>query len=401
MTAQVDEVSPPEAPSFVQWLRDNLFDGWFNSILTILSLAALYFVVVGSVRWVFFGADWSPVTDNLLLYLVGQYTRPELWRIGVSLLILSALFGVSWGIWRQMMRSFAITLMTAYLFFAVIPATGTSYTLMIRGALLILAGLIFAGYLIGRTGRISPRVLLIAWVVSLLVSFLLVRGLGPQSFLPRVQINLWGGLIVTVILAIGGIGISFPIGVLLALGRRSELPVVSLFSTAFIEIIRGVPLITILFMGSLIVPLFLPLGMRVDLILRALVGMIIFSAAYVAENVRGGLQAIPEGQFEAAYAVGLNNAQTTGLIVLPQALRKVIPAIVGQFISLFKDTTLAAGIGVIELLQIGRSILQGNPEYIDNQFEVYLFIALLFWVFSYSMSITSQRLEARLGIGES
>lgn len=400
MTTRIDEIGPPQAPGALQWLRENLFDGWWNTVLTLISLAVLYIVVVGSVRWVFFSADWTPVTSHLLLYLVGQYTRPELWRVGACLLLLSLLFGVSWGVWRDMMRTFAATLAAALLFLVVIPSPAASYNLTVRGVLLASVGLILLGFLIGRSGRIRPRPLMIAWTVSLLVSFLLLRGLGPVGLLPRVQINLWGGLIVTVILAVGGIGISFPIGVLLALGRRSELPVVSVFSTAFIELIRGVPLITILFMGSLIVPLFLPLGMRVDLLVRALVGMIIFSAAYVAENVRGGLQAIPNGQFEAAYAVGLNNFQTTLFIVLPQALRKVIPAIVGQFISLFKDTTLAAGIGVLELLQIGRSILQGTPEYIDNQFEVYVFIAVIFWVFSYSMSITSQRLETRLGVGE-
>jgi general L-amino acid transport system permease protein len=133
--------------------------------------------------------------------------------------------------------------------------------------------------------------------------------------------------------------------------------------------------------------------------LRALVGMVVFSAAYTAENVRGGLQAIPAGQYEAAHALGLSNTHTTLLIVLPQALRKVIPAIVGQFISLFKDTTLASGVAVLELLSIGRSILQGNPEYIGRQAEVYFFIAAIFWVFSYSMSVASRRLEVRLGVG--
>jgi general L-amino acid transport system permease protein len=163
--------------------------------------------------------------------------------------------------------------------------------------------------------------------------------------------------------------------------------------------VRGVPLISILFLFSLIVPLFLPANVRFDRMLRALVGMIAFSAAYTAENVRGGLQAIPPGQYEAAHSVGLNNFQTTALIVLPQALRKVIPAIVGQFISLFKDTTLAAGVAVLEILSIGRSILQGNPEYIGLQTEVYLFIAAIFWIFSYSMSETSRRIEVRLGVG--
>jgi general L-amino acid transport system permease protein len=233
------------------------------------------------------------------------------------------------------------------------------------------------------------------------VGFFLLRGHAALPALERVEINLWGGLIVTAILAIGGILISFPFGVLLALGRRSTLPVVSAFSTAFIELIRGVPLISILFLFSLIVPLFLPANMRFDRMLRALVGMIVFSAAYTAENVRGGLQAIPSGQYEAAYAIGLRNLQITLLIVLPQALRKVIPAIVGQFISLFKDTTLASGVAVLEILSIGRSVLQGNPEYIGLQAEVFVFVAAIFWIFSYSMSVSSRRIETQLGVGQS
>ncbi len=159
-------------------------------------------------------------------------------------------------------------------------------------------------------------------------------------------------------------------------------------------------MISILFLFSIILPLFLPPQVQIDRLVRALIGMTIFSAAYTAENVRGGLAAVPQGQIEAARAVGLNNFQITILIQLPQALRMVIPPIVGQFISLFKDTTLAAGIAVLELLTVGRSILEGNPEYIGLQAEVYLFIAAVFWIFSYLMSYASQRLEVALGVGE-
>jgi general L-amino acid transport system permease protein len=188
--------------------------------------------------------------------------------------------------------------------------------------------------------------------------------------------------------------------VALALGRRSSLPVLSFFSTTFIEVVRGVPLIGILFLSSLILPLFLPPDVRIDRLLRALIGMTLFSAAYMAENVRGGLAAVPDGQVEAAKALGLSNFRITTLIVLPQALRTVIPPIVGQFISLFKDTTLASGVAVLELLSVGRSILQSTPEFIGLQMEVYLFIAAVFWIFSYLMSYASLRLEAALGVGK-
>jgi general L-amino acid transport system permease protein len=191
----------------------------------------------------------------------------------------------------------------------------------------------------------------------------------------------------------------FPIGVLLALGRRSSLPVVKVFCILFIETVRGVPLVTILFMFSIILPLFLPEGVRIDRVVRAMMGMTFFASAYMAENVRGGLQAIPYGQVEAAKAVGLNGFQTTALIVLPQALRLVIPTIVGQFIALFMDTTLAYIVGLTELLTIGRAVLQSNSDWLLLDMEVYLFVAVVFWVFTYSMSYASRRLEKALGVG--
>ncbi len=239
-----------------------------------------------------------------------------------------------------------------------------------------------------------------AWVVSLLLALVLLRGFQGSALLPAVALNLWGGLLVTMILAVGGIVLSFPIGVLLALGRRSSLPVVSLFSTVFIEVVRGVPLISILFLSSIILPLFLPQNIRIDLITRALIGMTLFQRGLHGGERARRIGCGPGGQVEAAKAVGLNNFQITTLIVLPQALRAVIPPIVGQFISLFKDTTLASGVSVLEFLAIGRSILQANPEYFGMQTEVYLFIAAVFWIFSYLMSYASLRLEVALGVGE-
>jgi general L-amino acid transport system permease protein len=200
-------------------------------------------------------------------------------------------------------------------------------------------------------------------------------------------------------LSLVSIVLSFPLGVLLALGRRSTLPIVHLFSVLYIELIRGVPLVTVLFMADIMLPLFLPEGLRVDRVMRAMAGFTLFSAAYIAENVRGGLQAIPEGQIEAARALGLNGFQTTFLIVLPQALRLVIPANVGQFISLFKDTSLVAIMGLLELLGIGKAVL-ANPAYMGLQREVYVFVALIYGIFSYAMSYASRRLEIALGIGE-
>jgi general L-amino acid transport system permease protein len=229
---------------------------------------------------------------------------------------------------------------------------------------------------------------------------ILLIGFANSQVIPSVATTLWGGLLVTFLLAAGGILISFPIGILLALGRRSSLPVVKAFSTIFIETIRGVPLITILFMFSIILALFLPAESRIDRLLRALMAVTVFSAAYTAENVRGGLQAVPTGQIEAAKAVGMNGFQTLLLIVLPQAIRAVLPAIVGQFISLFKDTTLVVIVGINDLLGIGRSIINSDPEFVQLQTEVYIFIAAIYWIFSYLMSLASRRLEAAVGVSK-
>jgi len=185
---------------------------------------------------------------------------------------------------------------------------------------------------------------------------------------------------------------------LLALGRRSNLPVVKGFSITFIETVRGVPLVTILFMFSFILSLLLPPEARIDRIVRALMAVTLFSAAYSAENIRGGLAAVPEGQIEAAKAVGMNGFQTMVFIVLPQAIRAVIPAIVGQFISLFKDTTLVVIVGINDFLGIGRTVIQSRPEFLQLQFEVYIFIAAIYMIFSYLMSVASRRLETTMGL---
>ena len=392
---------PPEPPGPITWMKKNLFSNWFNSLLTLLSIVIIYFAVVGSVTWTLKTADWRPVLGAPLLYLVGQYSREELWRPGLSLWLLTFLIGMSWGVWGRYVKAFAIFLAILLGFSAIVPLEAETMTLGVRIAFFVNPILIYLGYLLGRSRVIQSSHLVALWLfVSILIVLVILPGFVGSSLLPKVETTAWGGLMITLLLAVGGIVLSFPIGVLLALGRRSSLPVVKLFSILFIEIVRGVPLITILFMFSIILALFLPTESRIDRILRALIGMTVFSAAYMAENVRGGLQAIPPGQIEAAKAIGLNNFQTMVLIVLPQALRAVIPSIVGQFISLFKDTTLVVIVGINDLLGIGKSILSTDPEFVRLQAEVYFFIALIFWVFSYFMSYASSQLEKSLGVGE-
>jgi general L-amino acid transport system permease protein len=400
MTESPKIMRPPEPPGFKTWVRKNLFNSWFNSLLTIVLGVLIVWSIFSLLRWIFTTANWEPVLKFPFLYLVGQYPREQLWRVGLVLSIYSLLIGMSWRKWSGVMRVLALTYAGFFVVLAFWPVPIPILTTGIRVALLANLGIIAVGYLLGGNSKITPRALLIAWLISLFISLVLMYGTPFLGIINIVPTNLWGGLLVTLLLAIGGITISFPFGVMLALGRRSTLPIIRVICTIFIEAIRGVPLISILFLFSLILPLFLPTGIRLDRLIRALIGMTIFSAAYTAENVRGGLAAVPFGQTEAAKALGHSNFQITALIVLPQALRAVIPPIVGQFISLFKDTTLASGVAVLELLAVGRSILNSDPQYIGLQMEVYGFIAIVFWILSYMMSHASRRLESSLGVGE-
>lgn len=400
LTESKEVIRPPEPPGLRTWMRNNLFNSWFNGILTILLLGLIVWVIYAMIRWIFTIADWEPVLNFPILYLAGQYPREQLWRLGVVITVYALLIGMSWRKWSGIMRVLALTYAGFLLVLAFWPAPVPTLTLGTRAAFVANVGVMAFGYYLSGLQRIKPRTVLIAWLLSLLLTGILLFGTPFLGILEIVPLNLWGGLIVTLLLAIGGITLSFPIGVMLALGRRSSLPVIKGICTVFIEAIRGVPLISILFLFSLIIPLFLPTGIRLDRLIRALIGMTIFSAAYTAENVRGGLAAVPYGQTEAAKALGHSNFQITALIVMPQALRAVIPPIVGQFISLFKDTTLASGVAVLELLAVGRSIVNSDPEYIGLQMEVYGFIAVVFWILSYMMSHASRRLEAALGVGE-
>ena len=210
----------------------------------------------------------------------------------------------------------------------------------------------------------------------------------------------WVGMMLNLLLAVAGIGLSFPIGIGLALGRSSHLQVLKLLCIVLIETFRGVPLITLLFMSQVLVPLAFPENFPVNSLYRAAIVITLFSSAYMAENIRGGLQSLHLGQAEAARALGLPGWQTTLYISLPQAVRNVIPPIVGQFISLFKDTSLVYIIGMLDVVEISRAFIQGNPEFLADAKELFIFLALVFWVFTYNMSTVSRRVERHLGVGQ-
>jgi general L-amino acid transport system permease protein len=342
------ETPPVSDPGIVHWLKENLFSSIPNTILTLLSGYLLFVILRALIRFIFIEADWTVVTSNLTLFAIGQYPRDQAWRVSLSLGVVVVL-GIATAIfWRRSNR--------------------------LRQALTVL------------------------WLISPPVIWVILEGFTDSSILPEVRTGLWSGLLLTVMLTVVGIVASFPMGILLALGRRSDLPIIKLLCTAYIEIIRGVPLISILFMAQILLPLFL--GIEIDAVLRAMAGITLFSAAYVAEIVRGGLQAIPRGQVEAAQALGLNAPLITGLIVLPQALRIVIPTLVGQFISLFKDTSLVSIATLYDLMGITKLAINQSADFQSHAIEAYLFVAAIYFAFSYVISSAARRIEvvtARMG----
>jgi general L-amino acid transport system permease protein len=393
-----EAVGPPrEKPNAITWLRQNLFNTWYNALLTLVALALIFLLLRALLTWVIFRAEWEVIAANLRLFMVGAFPADQTWRAWLCVALAALLLGLSWGIWPGVVRGVAVAWGSGLLFLALLP-----FSLPNRLALLIGGGLVFGGLVLGRWAiargwlRIG-RWVAGSWLLLLVLVLLLLRGFG--LVLPVIPTNQWGGLLLTMILAIFSIVLSFPIGVLLAIGRRSKLPAFSLFCTAYIELIRGVPLITVLFLSQNVLPLFVPGGESIDVVARAVAGFTLFTAAYIAENVRGGLQAIPRGQEEAARALGLNPLLTMGMIVLPQALRIVIPSNVGQFISLFKDTSLVVvAFSLLDLLGVARVVVAQN-EFLGKHAEALAFAGLVYWLFAYSLTHVSRRLEAALGVG--
>jgi general L-amino acid transport system permease protein len=382
-------MKPPHRHAPLIWIKDNLFSTWYNALLTLLVLFVLYIVLKGVLTWVAAEAEWNVIPANLNLFMMGTFPRSQIWRIWMIVYTVALLSGFSAGIWKGLVFRFALAGGGAALVLAALPFEQAT-----RGRLMGAVALLVVFFLLGRSRKRLHWWGLGGWAASFPLTIILLRGFEQSSSLPAVLTANWGGLLLTLMLAVVGIIASFPLGVLLALGRRSSLPAVSFISTLYIEIVRGVPLVTILFTAQLMVPIFMP-DFRIDKIFRALIGLTLFSTAYMAENVRGGLQGVSKGQYEAAEALGLNYWQTMIYIILPQALRSVIPAIVGQFISLFKDTSLVAIIGLLDLLGIARSIL-ANPDWLGLQPEVYIFAAMVYFIFSYSMSYGSRRIEFAL-----
>ncbi|WP_210398294.1 amino acid ABC transporter permease [Motiliproteus sediminis] len=357
---KLPDLPPPASTTgVVGWLRTNLFSTPFYTLLTLVTLYVLYVTLVPAIQWAFIDADWLGdsrdactsggacwvfITARLDQFLYGFYPESEHWRVNTLYLMLVILIGAL--VWEKTPKK----------------------------------------------GWIAAFTLIIFPVIAY---FLLVGG----SFgLEHVETHKWGGLMLTLVLACVGIVASLPFGILLALGRRSHMPVVKSFCTVFIEVWRGVPLITVLFMASVMLPLFVSAEIEFDKLLRALIGITLFQSAYMAEVIRGGLQAIPKGQYEAADALGLSYWKKMGLIILPQALKIMIPGIVNTFIALFKDTSLVLIIGLFDLLAIVQAAL-ADPKWLGYSVEGYVFVAFAFWVFCFGMSRYSQHLERKLHTG--
>jgi general L-amino acid transport system permease protein len=362
---------PPVATTgILGWLRMNLFSNWINSLVSLFVLYILIQFIPWILNWTIFAADFkynfngAEITDRTMCsrvldpenggacwaiiyvrfyqFMYGFYPRDEVWRVNLSYIMLAV---------------------------AVVP-------------------LLFDKF------PFRKHFLKFTYVFPVIAFFLLNGGLGLES----VSTNKWGGLLVTLVLGCTGIALAFPLGIVLALGRRSNLPVISMMCTLFIEFIRGVPLITLLFFGMVMLPLFLPEGVNMDGLARVLVAVTLFQSAYMAEVIRGGLQAIPQGQYEAARSIGLSYWQMNMKVVLPQAIRISIPSIVNTSIGLFKDTTLVIIVGLLDLLGIGRGAL-ADTTWLGLAYEVYFFVSLVFFIFTFAMSRYSLYLEKKLKTG--
>ncbi len=352
---QAEQLKPPiTRVGVIGWLRANLFSSVFNSVLTIVTLYFLWKIVPAFVRWAFIdsswnttgaacraagGACWSIVAKNFRFIIFGFFPYESQWRPLVAMIILFILLVLSSNkrFWKKSL-----------------------------------------GY---------------TWLVGLISMGLLLK--GGLFGLSSVDSDKWSGLPLTLLLSVFGLTAAYPLGVALALGRQSKMPAIKSLCIVYIETIRGVPLISLLFMASVMFPLFLPEGITINNILRAQVAIILFTAAYIAEVVRGGLQAIGRGQYEAAESMGLNYSQKMRLIILPQALKVVIPPTVGILISAFKDTSLVVIIGLYDLLKTTQSTLS-DPRWMGFSIEAYIFIALIYFAGCFSMSSYSRRLEREL-----
>jgi len=417
-----EKAPPPSSVGVVGWARENLFDGWFNSILTVASLGAIFFVLSAILPWLFSptwngtslnecrdilasaggegghgGACWGVIRERWIQLIFGFYPAELYWRPILAFILL----GVSLSpiLFAGSVPGKLIWLSAVYPFvFPWLLWGGTIWAPF--GALL---GFVF-GYgayrllapVIGGLGALIAAIVVpIIWWLVLMGGFVSFMDANLGIGIEAVESRKFGGFMLSITIGVVAIACSLPLGVILALGRQSDLLIVKSLSVGFIEFIRGVPLITLLFVASTLLNIFLPPGTSFDIILRVLIMVTLFASAYMAEVVRGGLAALPKGQYEAADALGLDYWKSQRLIIMPQALKISIPGIVSTFIGVFKDTTLVSIIGLLDPLGLSQGI-RANAEWNGIVWEIYGFIAFMFFIFCFSMSRYSMYLERRL-----
>lgn len=434
--------APAGTKGIVHWMRSNLFSSPLNTLATLVALFLLYEIIPpfidftlisavwegngrevcatlkqGGVRpdgW--FGACWPYVGANLKLFIYGRYPVEEVWR--VNLVYIMFAIGAAGLLIPSLPYKFPNIVFMLGIFPVAAFVLLTGGHVALDGFLiadffmqpsfaafwidfLVLTG-IFSGiaYVLAKGTESDPMPKIRAVLVAMVILAAVMLVVSAPFGLSHVETDIWGGLLVTLVIAVTGIVASLPIGILLALGRRSQMPIVKLVSVIFIEFWRGVPLITVLFMSSVMLPLFLPEGTDFDKLLRALIGVALFQSAYMAEVIRGGIQALPKGQYEGAMALGLSYWQMMQKIILPQALKLVIPGIVNTFIGLFKDTTLVLIIGLFDFLgQIQSSYSDPTWATAVQAMTGYIFAALIYWIFCFSMARYSIFMERRLDTG--
>ncbi len=424
-TEMLPEKAPPASEvGVIGWARHNLFSGWFNSALTIVAIAAIYYVLAGALPWVFqsvWNADslgecreimkatwgsthghacWGVINDRWLQLLFGFYPSDMYWRPILSLVLLLA--ALSPILFSDRVSSKMLILTAAYPFLMVFLMWGGT----IWGPLSAAVGFVIA-YLIIKyaTEAVGELIAMIAGVAVAVIWWLVLSGPIVEALSSAMPIGLeavasrkFGGFMLAILLGVVAIGVSLPIGIVLALGRQSDLLIVKALCVGFIEFIRGVPLITLLFVASLLLNIFLPPGTNFDIILRVMIMMTLFSAAYMAEVIRGGLAALPRGQYEGADSLGLDYWQAQRLIIMPQALKISIPGIVSTFIGIFKDTTLVSIIGLFDVIGLASAI-RADTAWNGIYWELFAFIAFLFFIVCFSMSRYSMYLERKLQTG--
>jgi len=436
------EPAPLSVAGPLAWIRTNLFSSPLNAILTLLCIWLVIDSVPGLVRFYFLdavwtgtnrdacladkvgrpvGACWAYIADRTQYFIYGSYPVSERWRVNIVFVMFA--LGVVWLLWNKV----PLKKVGFFFFFVIMPAS--AFILLLGGPraesflrlLIIVTFALAVLYLvlsfvpglmkfwIGE-GQLAVEEAMPVWqrfyrpkrlILISLVVFGVLAILADKVGLPRVDTGLWGGMTVTFLISAVGIVFSLPLGVLLALGRRSRLPAIQLLSVIFIEFVRGVPLITVLFMANTMLPLFVPQEYSPDRLLRPLIGVALFAAAYMAEVVRGGLQAMPKGQYEGAMSLGLGYWQMMRLIILPQALRIVIPGIVNTFIGLFKDTTLVTIVGIFDFLRtIEATLIDPTWATPTTRSTGYAFAAIFYFLCCWGMSRYSIAVEKRLAAGQ-